>query len=143
MTFSTNKDSRILKTHNNMAFMYIYPKGQFKLVVEVHLSILFKEWTDTIGYKMGFSTAKVHTLAKTSPVEKFKHGWEKDRHGCRRGNTFCQGILLRRSFMAFKELRLESTFILPYGPLDLPMPHQITLSWADIFGRLVQFFTVV
>jgi hypothetical protein len=43
---------------------------------EVHR--LIWEWGDMVGYKMRFSTTVVCTKVKTSPMEKYKHGWEND-----------------------------------------------------------------
>ena len=37
-----------------------------------------REWSNMIGYKMSSSLARVYTIARTSPVENFKHGWVND-----------------------------------------------------------------
>jgi hypothetical protein len=41
---------------------------------EVHRSRVLREWSNMIGYEMGSSRATVYTMAKTFPLENFKHG---------------------------------------------------------------------
>ena len=61
---------------------------------EMHMSRILGKWSNMIGYEMGSSTARVYTMAKTSPMKNFKHGW-KNWHGCQHGNTFCYGEFSR------------------------------------------------
>jgi hypothetical protein len=42
---------------------------------KVHWSRILGEWSNMIGYKMGSSLTGVCAMAKTSPVENFKHRW--------------------------------------------------------------------
>ena len=41
---------------------------------EVHRSRILGEWSNMIGYEMGFSPDRVYTTTKTSLVVNFKHG---------------------------------------------------------------------
>jgi hypothetical protein len=41
---------------------------------EVHWLRLLGEWSNKIGYKVGFSPARVYITTNTSLVENFKHG---------------------------------------------------------------------
>jgi hypothetical protein len=46
----------------------------FECGEEAPRSRILGEWSNMIGYKLGPSMVRVYTMAKTSPVENFKHG---------------------------------------------------------------------
>jgi hypothetical protein len=62
----------------------------------VHQSKNLREWRNKIGYEMGFSWARVSTMAKTSLVENFKHGWRIDMI-VNMATFFITGVLLGMS----------------------------------------------
>ena len=50
-----------------------------------------------IGYEMGSSPTRVYNMAKTSPVENFKHGWKNDTI-VNMATLFARGVLRGSSF---------------------------------------------
>ena len=100
---------------------------------EVHWSIW--EWGDMISYEMRFSPAAVCTKVKTSPMEKYKHGWKNDMDislarlllwKFSRGQVSWALSTTHRINVASREFQLEAYFffvVLPSCP-----PYVILLS---------------
>ena len=65
---------------------------------ELHRSRILGERSNMIAYKVGSSPARVYTMAKTSQVENFNHGWKNDL-AINMATPFARGVLQRSSFL--------------------------------------------
>jgi hypothetical protein len=65
---------------------------------EVHRARILGEWSNMIGYIMGFSSFVVYARAWNSPVVNGKHGWKNDMVA-NMATFFCSGSSMRSSFL--------------------------------------------